>query len=84
MPTKKEQAESVSEILARARANRASLGDLGTAHDLAVAAGLPACASELLGHLRTRVSADRPSGLGRDVLVGLATGLLTHQVLKGT
>jgi len=72
----------VRDVLDRARLSRASLSELGAAHDLAADAGLPATAGELRWHVRRVVAEPSPHSAIGDVLVGVVAGLLTHHVLS--
>jgi hypothetical protein len=71
----------LQDVLSRARLSRASLAELGAAHDLAADAGLTAVAGELRWHVRRVVAEPSPSAT-RDVLAGVASGILTHLLLK--
>lgn len=75
------EAARVRDTLDRARLARASLADLGAAHDLAADAGLAGTATELRWHVR-RVVAEPHPGAVRDVLAGVLSGIITHQLLK--
>lgn len=80
-----DQASSIREAIALAREGRASLGQLGAAHDLAQAAGLTGCASEIRAHVRA-LAADRAEPRRRavgDVLTGVVSGIVTHAILGG-
>ena len=76
------EAAQVRDTLSRARLSRASLSELGAAHDLAADAGLPATAGELRWHVRRVVAEPSPHSAIGDVLVGVVSGLLTHHVLS--
>jgi hypothetical protein len=69
------------EVLARARLARASLSELGAAHDLAADAGLPGTATELRWHVRRVVAEPKPSA-ARDVFAGVVSGIITHHLLR--
>jgi hypothetical protein len=71
----------VRETLDRARLARASLSELGAAHDLAADAGLPGIATELRWHVRRVVAEPAPSP-ARDVLAGVVSGIITHHLLR--
>lgn len=73
------QVDQVRAALDAARSGSGSLSQLATAHDLAAGSGLPSCAAELRSHMRRRLTPD--SGIARDVVLGLATGVLTHHLL---
>jgi hypothetical protein len=68
------------ETLDRARLVRASLAELGVAHDLAADAGLTGTATELRWHVRRVVAEPSPS-VARDVLAGVVSGIITHHLL---
>lgn len=73
----------VKDTLAKARLGQSSLADLGAAHDLAQAAGLPGTAAELRAHIRA-VAADKAEAhkaAGRDVFTGVVSGIVTHMLL---
>jgi hypothetical protein len=76
------QAAQLRRTLDAARAGRATVAELGAAHDLAASAGLAGCAGELRGHLLAKLS-PRTASIGRDVVLGLTTGALTHYLLRG-
>ena len=78
------QAGEVKSAVARGRAGRATISELAAALDLAATGGLPGCAGELRGHLLRKLgTAPRASSMGRDVALGMATGILTHYLLQG-
>lgn len=78
------QADQVKSAVARGRAGRATISELAAALDLAAAGGLPGCAGELRGRLQQKLgTAPRAATIGRDVALGLATGTLTHYLLRG-
>jgi hypothetical protein len=81
------QTTKIRTVLLEARAGRSTLTELGAAHDLAASAGLADCAAELREHIRTKIGpgSTKPVGrpVGREVVLGLATGALTHYMLKG-
>jgi hypothetical protein len=70
------------DALTRARRGTASLVDLATAHDLAGRAGLRGCEAELAGHMRRKLD-NGASPVGREVILGVATGALTHYLMRG-
>jgi hypothetical protein len=70
----------LQETLACARLARASLSELGAAHDLAADAGLTGTAAELRWHVRRVVAEPSPSA-ARDVLAGVVSGIITHHLL---
>jgi hypothetical protein len=81
----KDQAASVRAAIDLARQGRASLGQLGAAHDLAQSAGLTGCAAEIRAHVRA-LAADRAEPRRRavgDVLTGVVSGIVTHALLGG-
>jgi len=71
----------VRDALSHARLSRASLSELGAAHDLAADAGLPATAGELRWHVRRVVAEPSPHSALGDVMAGVVSGLLTHHIL---
>ena len=72
----------VRDVLDRARLSRASLSELGAAHDLAADAGLAATSSELRWHVRRVVAEPSPHSALGDVMAGIVSGLLTHHLLS--
>lgn len=74
------EASEVRGVLDRARLHRASLSEMGRAHDLAAEGGLHATAAELRGHVRRVVAEPYPS-TARDVLSGIVAGFITHHLL---
>jgi hypothetical protein len=75
------EAARVRDTLDRARLARASLSELGAAHDLAADAGLSGTAAELRWHVR-RVVADPSPNAARDVFAGIVSGIITHHLLR--
>jgi hypothetical protein len=69
--------------LDRARSGGATLGELGQACDLAARSGLPGCSAELRQHLARQAGSEPPRRVARDVVLGVATGALTHYLLRG-
>jgi len=71
--------------IAKARGGRASLTELGAAHDLCDRSGLPGCAAELRAHVRA-VAADHHEPhrtAGKDIFTGVVSGIVTHVLLGG-
>jgi hypothetical protein len=80
-----EQVSAIKTAVGLAREGRASLGQLGAAHDLAQSAGLTGCAAEIRAHVRA-LAADRAEPRRRavgDVLTGVVSGIVTHAILGG-
>lgn len=77
-----QQAAQLRSTLDEARAGRATVADLGAAHDLAASAGLAGCSGELRQHLLAKLAPSSASA-SRDVVLGIATGALTHYLLRG-
>jgi hypothetical protein len=75
-------AQSLRRVLAESRGGTAALVDLAEAYQTASGAGLHGTAAELRGHLLDKLGRGR-STLGRDIALGLGTGLLTHLLLGG-
>jgi hypothetical protein len=78
------QASQLRKTMGDARAGRATLAELGIAHDLAASAGLAGCSVELRGHLLAKLSPASTRSVGREVALGVATGVFTHYLLGGT
>ncbi len=76
------EVKNLQDTLARARLSRASLGELGAAHDMAADAGLAATASEIRWHVRRVVAEPSPHSAARDVVIGLVSGVLTNHLLS--
>jgi hypothetical protein len=72
----------IQSVLAQARAGRATLSQLAHAHDLAE----DACLNGTLGELREHIRKMTPRPVfrmgGRDILLGVISGVLTHLLLK--
>ena len=82
-PLTKDQVSQLRSVIQKARGGRATLSELGAAHDLATGAGLPGCAAELRAHVRA-VATDRAAphrAAGREVAVGVVSGIVTHVLL---
>jgi len=79
------EVEEIRRTMADARAGHASLAKIAAARDLCLRAGLPGCAEELRIHALRKLDADKPAprSAGRDVVLGVATGALTHYLMKG-
>ena len=79
----RDQVAQLKHTMEIAREGRATLAQLGAAHDLAAGAGLPGCAAELRAHVRA-LAADHHEPhrtAGRDVAVGVVSGIVTHVLL---
>lgn len=76
------EVSQVRDVLDRARLSRASLSELGAAHDLAADAGLAATSGELRWHVRRVVAEPSPYSVLGDVMAGIVSGLLTHHLLS--
>lgn len=77
------QASQLSAALATGRAGTASLTQLAQACDLAARIGANQVALELRARLHAATSAPLRKTVTRDVVLGLATGALTHHLLRG-
>lgn len=85
-----EEAGIVRKALDDARAGRATLGQLGAAHDLAASAGLTGCVGELRQSIVTMASpaTSRTGGRVRhldlfgDVVAGVISGWFTHHLIS--
>lgn len=75
------EVKNLQDTLARARLSRASLGELGAAHDMAADAGLTATAGELRWHVRRVVAEPSPHSAAGDVFVGVISGIITSHIL---
>lgn len=75
----------VKDTLAKARLGQSSLADLGAAHDLAQASGLPGTAAELRSHIRALAAdkAEAHKSAGRDVFTGIVSGIVTTVIMEG-
>jgi hypothetical protein len=84
MPTSQEKANTVRKTIGDARAGRATLVELATAHELAENLGLKRCAEELRQRIATMTATPKapkvPALLG-DVAVGLISGVLIHKLV---
>lgn len=82
-----QEIEQVRAALADARAGKATVGQLGAAHDLAVRGVVPACVEEIRQHLRAMLARPGRWGqwtLGKDLAVSVAAGIVTHHLLGKT
>ena len=77
------QIAEIQSTLANARAGRATLSQLAHAHDLADGACLNGTLGELRGHIRTMTPRPVFRMEGRDILLGVISGVFTHLLLKG-
>lgn len=85
MATKKLSPSEVSAVqntLVLARAGKATLSQLATAHDLANGASLNGCLGEIRHHIRGIVQQPPLQSLGKDVALGMVSGVLTHLLLR--
>jgi hypothetical protein len=85
MATKTLTNDQIAEIqgtLALAREGRATLVQLATAHDLAIGAVLNGCLGELRAHIFQMVAPPRYHMEGKDIVLGVASGFLTHWLLR--
>jgi hypothetical protein len=78
----REQIIQVKQAVDLAREGRSTLSQMASAHELCEGAGLEGCAAELRGHMREKLDPGH-HGAGRDLLLGVASGALTHYVLRG-
>ena len=78
------QVAEIQQALNQARAGRATLTQLARAHDLAE----DACLHGTLGELREHIRAATPRPVfrmeGRDILLGVISGVFTHLLLRKT
>lgn len=81
MKTSLADVAAIQKALADARAGRATLGELGHAHDLASAAGAHHTLEEIRGHMRVMNPPPRLRAEVKSVGLGIVSGLLTHLVL---
>jgi hypothetical protein len=78
------EATKLQETLAMARLARASLSELGIAHDLATGAGLTETATELRRHVRRVVAEPTPNIAGSitgSLMLGVVSGIITKQLI---
>lgn len=82
-PLAPSQVAEIQATLTNARAGRATLSQLAHAHDLAE----DACLNGTLGELREHIRKMTPRPVfrmeGRDILLGVISGVFTHLLLKG-
>jgi hypothetical protein len=81
------QVAEVKSALDLARAGRATLVQLAVAHDLASDAALNGCLGELRTHIRHMVSptpihAGPVALTGKDLALGVVSGIFTHLILR--
>ncbi len=79
------QVQQIKHTIEIAREGRATMLELGAAHDLAQGAQppLPGCAAELRAHIR-ELAKDHHEGkkaFGRDVVTGVVSGIITTAIL---
>lgn len=72
----------IQDTLAHARAGKATLAQLAVAHDLAEGAALNGALGELRAHIRAMVPAPPMRAEAKGLLVGVASGILTHFLLN--
>jgi hypothetical protein len=77
------KAAEIRQILDLARDGSATLSQLGLAHDMAADLGLVATAGELRGYIRHKITPPASATTGRDLMLGVASGMLTHHLLRG-
>ena len=77
-----EQAKQVQSTLKLARLGRATVLQMATAHELATDAALTGCSTELQHHMVQKLDPTRRYA-SRDLLLGMASGALTHYLLRG-
>ena len=77
-----EQIARIRKVREDAREGRATLAALGAAHDLCESANLTACAGELRGYMREKLDPKHRSA-GRELVLGVVSGIITHHVLRG-
>lgn len=75
------QITSIQETLAHARVGRATLAQLAAAHDLAEDAGINGTIGELRFHIRHMVKPPPMQAEAKGLLLGVASGILTHYLL---
>ena len=81
--------QAVKKAIDDARAGRATLVQLATAHETASQMNLNGCVGELRQHIITMVSPGKPTSRPRaadfagDVLTGVIAGFVTHHLLGG-
>ena len=78
------QVAEIQQALNQARAGRATLTQLARAHDLAEDACLNGTLGELREHIRTMTPRPVFRMEGRDILLGVISGVFTHLLLKRT
>jgi hypothetical protein len=76
------QIAEIQSTLANARAGRATLSQLARAHDLADGACLNGTLGELRGHIRAMTPRPVFRMEGRDILLGVISGVFTHLLLR--
>jgi hypothetical protein len=64
------------------RAGKATLAELASAHDLAEDGGLNHCLGELRTHIRNATPEPAFRTEGKDILLGVGAGIITHYLLK--
>ena len=72
----------IQKILADARAGRATLAQLGHAHDLCSGASLNGTLGEIRQHIRTMTPRPPLRDEARSIVLGFISGVFTHLVLE--
>ena len=75
------QITAIKETLTHARIGRATLTQLAAAHDLAEDAGINGTIGELRFHIRHMVKPPPMQAEAKGLLLGVASGILTHYLL---
>ena len=78
------QVAEIQQAITQARAGRATLSQLARAHDLAEDACLSGTLGELRGHIRAMTPRPVFRMEGRDILLGVISGVFTHLLLRKT
>ena len=79
----KSEADEIRRVLDLARDGKVSLRELGASHDLAESGGLSATAGELRGYIRHKVNPKITTSVGHHLVLGVASGMITHHLLQG-
>lgn len=78
----KSEASEIQKTLDLARSGKATLAQLAVAHDLAVSGTLNNCLGEIRAHIRRQVSSPPWHMEGKEILLGVASGFITHFLLR--
>jgi hypothetical protein len=78
----KSEASEIQKTLDLARSGKATLAQLAVAHDLAVNGTLNSCIGEIRAHIRRTVTPPPWHMEGKEILLGVASGFLTHFLLR--